>query len=269
MRKYDWCQFAIEKTVYENLNDTEKEQFDRLYAFPDSAVDRIVPNQNNEDKLMVIVEPYHEWVVDETGLIGGRLPIDGITYVNDLKPYIERKLFTVNTGHALTAYFAYYYGYETIHEALEDHRIKELVRGGLQETGTYLVKKYGFNQDEHEMYIQTILNRFANKFITDEVTRVARNPIRKIGPNDRFVNPAKQYYQLTGQLPHYLLKGIAAALIYDYNNDEQAMEIQRYIREHGVEDAIGKYTGIERDTPIFNEILKAYGQLKNEVKVNV
>jgi mannitol-1-phosphate 5-dehydrogenase len=251
----------LKEKVYEKLTDTEKAVFDQRFGFPDAAVDRIVPNQVNEDKLMVKVEPFYEWVVEETKLVGEKPAIEGITYVPELVPYIERKLFTVNTGHALAAYFGYYYGIETINSAMENSRISELVEGALKESGEFLVKKYGFDADAHAKYIHKIISRFSNPFITDEVTRVGRSPIRKLGPNDRLVSPARQFADLVGKEPAYLEKGIAAALLYDFQGDEEAVQVQKTIQEDGIEAAIQEYTKLQADSPLFSGILSQYEQL--------
>ena len=78
---------------------------DDVAFFSNTAVDRIVPNQAPGQGLDVTVENYFEWAV-ESGPFGDNVPtIPGVTWVEDLAPYITRKLFTVNTGHAATAYF--------------------------------------------------------------------------------------------------------------------------------------------------------------------
>lgn len=252
----------LKEKVFEKLTDAEKLQFEERFGFPDSAVDRIVPNQVNDDKLMVKVEPFYEWVVEETKIVGEKPAINGITYVQELVPYIERKLFTVNTGHALAAYFGYYYGVETINQAMENGEISELVEGALKESGEFLVTKYGFNSEDHAKYIRKILQRFSNSYIVDEVTRVARSPIRKLGPNDRLVSPARQYLEVVGKEPEFLLKGVAAALLYDFASDDEAVQVQATIKEQGLEAAVEKYTQLKAGSPLFAGIIQQYHQLK-------
>lgn len=254
----------LKDKVFEKLNADEKGLFEERFGFPNSAVDRIVPNQVNEDKLMVKVEPFYEWVVEEPEIVGEKPPINGITYVQDLVPFIERKLFTVNTGHALAAYFGYYYGINTINHAMENSEIHELVEGALNETGAFLVAKYGFDNNEHHQYIQKIIGRFSNSFIVDEVTRVGRSPIRKLGANDRLVRPAKYYLEVIGKEPVFLLKGIAAALLYDFHGDEEAVQIQQMIKEAGLEAAIEKYTELDPQSSLFKGIAEQYHQLKSK-----
>ncbi len=254
----------LKEKVYEGLTEEEKSLFDQRFGFPDAAVDRIVPNQVNEDKLMVKVEPFYEWVVEETKLVGEKPEIKGITYVPELVPYIERKLFTVNTGHALAAYLGYHFGIETINSAMDHIQIREMVEGALKESGEFLVNKYKFEPDAHAKYIQKIIQRFSNPFITDEVTRVGRSPIRKLGPNDRLVSPARQYADLTGKEPVYLEKGIAAALLYDFQGDEDAVQVQKTINEQGIEATIREYTKLDATIPLFNGIVEQYQQLRNE-----
>ncbi|MBS4193757.1 mannitol-1-phosphate 5-dehydrogenase [Lederbergia citri] len=254
----------LKEKVYEKLNEIEKDHFSASFGFLDAAVDRIVPNQVNEDLLMVSVEPFYEWIVDETNIVGEKPPVKGIIFVDDLTPFIERKLFTVNTGHAAAAYFGYLAGAQTIANVLENKQIHSLVEQTLQETGKLLIAKYHFDKKLHEDYIQKIIGRFSNPLIHDEVTRVGRSPIRKLGANDRLVGPARQYTELFGETPTYLIKGIAAALHFDYEDDLEAMQIQETIKFDGIEKAIEKYTQLKQESILFKEIVKQY----KEVHIN-
>src|SRR5690606_30521833 len=80
--------------IEKELAQDEIEKMIGKVAYFNSAVDRIVPIQENENPLDVLVEPYYEWVVETTEDIPH---VEGMTKVPDLAPFIERKLFTVNT----------------------------------------------------------------------------------------------------------------------------------------------------------------------------
>ncbi|MDY0396135.1 hypothetical protein RWE15_19445 [Virgibacillus halophilus] len=95
------------------------------------------------------------------------------------------------------------------------------------ESGEALIRTYGFERNDHEMYIQKIIQRFKNPYISDEVTRVGRGPIRKLGPSDRLIRPAKLYIETTGNEPKYLSKVIAAVLKYHNPADEEAAQLQK------------------------------------------
>lgn len=246
----------LKEKVYESLNKDQAEKFDQLFAFPNAAVDRIVPIQTNEDKLMVLVEPFYEWAVDQSMMIGEVPAIEGVTFVDDLSPYIERKLFTVNTGHAAAAYLGYEAGLKTIKDAMEDDHVLEAVRNTLQETGAVLVEKYGFNSEEHQQYINKIVGRFKNPHINDDITRVARGPLRKLGRNDRLVSPAVQYIQYLEKNPENLAKVIAAALKYDVQEDPEAVELQEKIKANGYEETMVQVCGLSKDHPLVELVLK-------------
>lgn len=250
----------LRNAVEEKMDEAERNVLDQFAGFPDAAVDRIVPNQAHEDPLMVAVEPFYEWVVDQTMMAGEVPDIAGLTYVKDLAPYIERKLFTVNTGHAMTAYLGYQAGYETIKETLDDKGIYQEVKSALEESGELLQHKHGFDKETHEAYINKILGRFLNPHLVDEVTRVGRAPIRKIGPNDRLVGPARQLIDLNKE-PNYLAKGIAAALRFDPKEDEEALKIQDTIKNEGLTSAIITYTGVKEGETLFNLIRHHYKEM--------
>ncbi|WEG12893.1 mannitol-1-phosphate 5-dehydrogenase [Pullulanibacillus sp. KACC 23026] len=248
----------LKEKVYEKIDDNQKGQFDKHYGFPNAAVDRIVPNQKNEDPLTVKVEPFYEWVVEETKLVGERPKVEGIHFVSDLEPYIERKLFTVNTGHASAAYLGYQAGIKTIDQAMSNDAIKEAVKKTLQETGRVLIKRYGFDEATHQAYIDKIMSRFVNPYITDEVTRVGRSPIRKLGPQDRLVRPATQYIELFGEQPENLAKVMAAVLHFDTPDDPEAVELQNVLKEKGPEEALATYTKLPKDSSLLKLVVELF-----------
>lgn len=231
--------------------------------FPNAAVDRIVPIQHCNDPLEVMVEPFYEWVVDRSCVLPGTKPISGVRYEDRLEPYMERKLFTVNTGHCFVAYLGYLYGYSTIDEAMADPAIAEQAKGVLEETGALLVSKHHFDREEHSQYVRHILDRFRNPYLTDEVVRVARSPIRKISPDDRLVGPALQAYE-RGIEPRCLSQAIAAAFLFDYREDAEAAELQRVIRTDGIHKAIAMYTGLAQSHPLHTRIAHHYNRLSSK-----
>ncbi|EHB65935.1 MULTISPECIES: mannitol-1-phosphate 5-dehydrogenase [Paenibacillus] len=255
----------LKEHVYGLLDEETRRKADSSIAFPDAAVDRIVPLQQHEDRLKVVVEPFYEWAVDRSQMLDGFKPVEGVHYVDRLEPYIERKLFTVNTGHCSAAYIGFLKGYETIQDAVKDDEVAKHVRAVLDETGAALIHKHGFNPAEHQAYIATILDRFRNPALTDEVVRVGRSPIRKLSPGDRLVSPAMLAFE-SGLAYKSLAKSMAAALLFDVPEDPESAELQRSVREIGPSDTASKYTGIAGEHPIMGELMEHYEALKIELE---
>lgn len=203
----------------------------------------------------VLVEPFYEWVVDVSQVKGDRPDISGVTYVEDPLPYIERKLLTVNTGHSAIAYLGYVRGKATIHDALKDDSVHDTVSEALEETGLLLAWEYGFDPEELREYRQKVLARFRNPRISDEVSRVARSPIRKLGRDERFVSPALRLLEL-GHRPIHLATVIGAVLRYDYPEDEEAAELQETIRAEGEPSALAQYAGVGEDHPLVDLVVE-------------
>lgn len=247
----------LKEHVMGHLSLEEQQKAASFAAFPDSAVDRIVPLQHHEDPLAVTVEPFYEWVINRSQMFSGSQEIQGVHYVDDLIPYIERKLFTVNTGHCSAAYAGYRKGYATIQEAMKDGEVAGLVTGALQETGSMLVRAYGFDPAEHENYIRTIMDRFHNPYLSDEVVRVGRSPIRKLSPDDRLVRPALRAWEQGGAFEH-LTEVMALALKFDFAEDPEAVKLQSLIADQGARQAFAEVSGLDPDHMLTEKVLKAY-----------
>lgn len=249
------CENAIGATdlLREEIRAQAGEAWDAVAnraVFANTAVDRIVPAQAPGAGVDVTVEPFFEWAI-ERGPFGDNLPhIPGAHFVDDLAPYIERKLFTVNTGHATTAYFGAQAGIEKISDALADPAIAAKVAATLEETSALLEAVHGLDAADLAAYRATILRRFANPALPDTVGRVGRQPLRKLSRHERFVGPAAAAAE-RGLATSALVAAMAAALEFDEPEDEQSVELQRRLREEDAATFTTGVTGLEPAHPLF------------------
>ncbi len=242
--------------VYSHLTDEQKAYADEYVAFPDCSVDRIVPPIKSENPIDVVVEKFYEWNVERAS-IKGDLQMEGMNLADNLIAYIERKLFTLNTGHAITAYLGKLKGLSTIADSIADEEIYTIVKAAMQESGEGLVAKYGFDHDAHFAYIDKIIGRFRNPHLQDDVTRVGREPLRKLSANDRLIKPTMTAIEHGFATPNLVL-GIGAALHYNNPEDPQSVQLQQAISEVGVAKAFEQFSGVPADSELAAQVLAAY-----------
>ena len=253
------CENAINATdlLRDEIRAQAEEGWDAIAGhavFANTAVDRIVPAQAAGEGVDVTVEPFFEWAIEAPPFRGELPSIPGAHFVEDLAPYIERKLFTVNTGHAATAYFGARAGVDTIAAALEDSEIVAAVARALSETSALLVAKHGLDPDDLTDYRETILRRFANPALPDTVWRVGRQPLRKLSRHERFVGPAAEAAE-RGLAVAGLVAAMGAALEFDDPEDPQSVDMQRLLREQDAATFTASVTGLEPDHPLFAPVL--------------
>ncbi|MCS5721195.1 mannitol-1-phosphate 5-dehydrogenase [Herbiconiux sp. CPCC 203407] len=221
--------------------------------FANTAVDRIVPNQAPGAGLDVTVEDFFEWAIEEGPFRGAAPSIPAAHFVADLAPYIERKLFTVNTGHATTAYHGWIEGASTLADALAVPQVFREVKAVLQETKALLVAKHEFDPATQEAYLEKNLVRFANPYLTDTPERVGRQPLRKISRHERFIGPAAELAE-RGLPREALLRAVRAALRFDAPSDPQSAELAELLTRLSPEEFADQVCGIETGHPLHEEL---------------
>jgi mannitol-1-phosphate 5-dehydrogenase len=233
-------------------------------VFANTAVDRIVPGQPEGAGVDVFVEPFYEWAIEQ-GPFAGNLPtVPGAHFVDDLAPYIERKLFTVNTGHAATAYYGAREGIERISDVLARPEIAAAVSATLAETSAVLIAKHDFAPDELARYRETILGRFRNPGLPDTVWRVGRQPLRKLSRHERFIGPAAEAAE-QGLPVDALVATIGAALAFATPDDPEAVELQRRLRETETDTLVSEVTGLESQHPLFPRVRDVFAARRAEL----
>jgi mannitol-1-phosphate 5-dehydrogenase len=222
-------------------------------VFANTAVDRIVPAQST-DGLDVTVETYFEWAIERPPFGGDEPSIPDATWVGDLAPYIERKLFTVNTGHAATAYHGFVRGIKKLSDALADDTVRAAVTGVLDETRQLLVAKHDFAAEAQQAYVDKILQRFANPYLPDTVDRVGRQPLRKLSRSERLVGPAAELAE-RGIRPQHLLATVEAALSFDVPDDPQSVELQQLLRTLTAAEATERICGLTPADTLYDDVV--------------
>ena len=223
-------------------------------VFANCAIDRIVPEQSGG--LDVTIESFFEWVVDRTPFGGTTPDIYGVTWVDDLEPFIERKLFTVNTAHAAAAYHGIDRGWVSIREALATPELQAEIRAVLAETKALLVVKHGFDPDEQQAYIEKTLKRISNPALPDTCERVGRGPLRKLSRKERFIGPAAELAE-RGMETWNLLNAVGAALRFDVEEDAESVELQAMLASGAPADALAQtITGLEPSHPLFPHVVE-------------
>ena len=252
----------LEEEVKKYLNEEEIAYLNEYVGFPNCSVDRIVPPVKSENILDVVVENFYEWNVEEKAFKGEIPKIYGMNLADNLMAYIERKLFTLNTGHAITAYFGYLKGYNTVDESIKDEVIHDLVKKAMIESGQGLIAKYNFDKEEHFKYIDKIIGRFKNPYLKDDVARVGREPLRKLNENDRLIKPLMTAKSFNLDIDNLLL-GVGAALNYNNEEDSQSVELQSLISEKGVKESLAHVANLAQEQEILSKVEKYYNEVKS------
>ncbi|KAI5280308.1 Mannitol-1-phosphate 5-dehydrogenase [Ascosphaera aggregata] len=258
---------TLHKYVKEKTPDSRRQSLPSRARFANSAIDRIVPAQSPGSGLNVKIEKYYEWVVEQTPFGDyGHPDIPAIHWVDNLEPYIERKLFTVNTGHATAAYFGYVRGKKWVHESLADPEIRQHVYDALRETATLITSKHDIPAAEQQSYVEAIVARISNPALEDHVVRVGRAPLRKISRKERFIGPAAQLAEM-GKPTTALLNAFEQALRFqNVEGDEESIQLAALLRKFTAEELTVKLTGLANDHPLFHPVLQRIRKVQMSAK---
>lgn len=177
-------------TTFASMQDFELGNWisDRV-TFPNCMVDRITPATTAADIKMVakfgiddafpvIAEPFIQWVIEDR-FCAGRPDWEavGVQMTDDVHPYEMMKIRLLNASHLLIGYLGTLAGYSYVHEVMADAAIRQAVERLMAEVTPTLQRVPGIDLD---VYKQTLIERFANPTIQDQLPRLCLNSAAKI-----------------------------------------------------------------------------------------
>ncbi len=159
-------------------------------AFPNSMVDRITPvttaadrafvadRFHLEDAWPVVTEPFRQWVVEDH-FCNGRPAWEsvGAQMIEDVAPYEIMKIRLLNGSHLAMAYLGALAGFIYVHEILADPLFRDFIAAFMAEVSPVVPVIPGTSATE---YKQTLMERFSNPTINDQVTRICSEGSAKL-----------------------------------------------------------------------------------------
>ena len=257
----------LREEVRKHLPAVFHNALDEKVGFVEASIGRMVPvmppEQKAEDPLLVCVEPYCELPVDANGFKGP------IPYLKHMAPhenfgaYVERKLYVHNAGHAATAYLGHLRGHEYIWQAITDEAVWREAGAAMAETCAALVAKHGLDPQDLEAHWHDLVHRFQNKALGDQVARVAKDPLRKLGPHDRLIGAARMCLEQDIE-PLHVAFAAAAAIRYDHADDPAARSLQKLLRAKGLPGVFAQVCEIASDSLLAGLIQAQTERLRRE-----
>lgn len=166
---------------------------DEQVGLIETSIGKMVPvmqkRDMEEDILQVFAEPYNTLILDKLAFRNPIPEIEGLAPKDNIKAWVDRKLFIHNLGHAAAAYLGYlsHPDLSLLHEVLSDSKLKEIVCYTMLQAANILLKRYPgeFTVESLTDHIDDLLRRFQNKALGDTVYRVGCDLHRKLGTDDR------------------------------------------------------------------------------------
>jgi mannitol-1-phosphate 5-dehydrogenase len=256
---------TLKNYIFDHLDSEVREYASEHLGLVESVVSRMVPDLPKDESLkremQIEAEEYGLLPVARKGFNGTIPKINGMVPYDNLEALVERKLYMHNAGHALCSYWGYLKGYKYVYEAVRDEFIKKMLFSAMEESAQALCRKHGFTDKENTEYGEDLIRRFDNKGLMDTVERGARDPVRKLGKEERLVGAASLALEY-GIEPVNLSLGIAAAFLYDNRADKTTDEIVKKLGRRGIDFVLRDICLLDPEEKLALLIKKSFDELE-------
>jgi mannitol-1-phosphate/altronate dehydrogenase len=247
----------------ETVNEIKKNIKNKkvFFAVPDVITSNTSPKKLlKKDKLSIVSED-GELYVEKGPRIYGELKF--LSRKDLLKIQWTAKLYLHNTPHCIAAYLGSIINVKYIHNAMKNQFVRKIVEGSMNEMLKTLKLNWDISHNFLEWYAQKEINRFKNTLLFDPISRVAREPLRKLEINGRLIGAA-QLCLYNGVFPNNILKGIVSAFMFENHQDaDNHIELLQNSMspEHFNQYILGLRTGEPLDLLLKDKL----NQIRNEL----
>lgn len=201
--------------------------------------------------------------INKERLLGGIPEIKCVELLDHFGNFLTQKMYTNNTSNAVIAYNGYLLGYEILAEAANSPEITQILDKTYGEINQTLVAELGVDPEQQAEFAKKARAKYCDWTIVDKVVRHGKDPIRKLGPEDRLVAPCRMALK-HGIYPKTLIDAIAKALYFDPPGDESAAKLKEMRREKGIPYVLQTVCKLTPEEPLYGAVLEAVNELQKQ-----
>lgn len=259
------------QAMYDGVADELPRDFPvrEMLGAVETSIGKMVPIMDEEirekDPLLVYAEAYNTLICDAKGFQNPVPDVPQLDPKENMKAYVDRKLFVHNLGHALCAYFAHIEASDLVYtwEAVQHPTIGPATRAGMMESARALIEAYPdeFDEENQREHVNDLLQRFENRALGDTIYRVGRDVRRKLGREDRVIGALRFDARWETDAPYTALCAAAGMRFRAVDENGEMYENDRDFAYHvypeGAEYVLREVSGLRTDDPLDREVMAA------------
>ena len=262
----------LKEAILSELDESERKEFEENVGVGECVI--LCTGTGAPDPSKVTNE-MDTWIQNfpylpmEKEAIKGTLPEwEYVEFVENFSNLLTQKLYTNNTSCGSIAYLGHLLGKKYLAEAAND--LVDILDEIYNEINQALIKGMGIDEESQLAFSKRAKEKYTDRDIVDLVTRIARDPLRKLKPSDRLIGPSRIALSV-GVKPTAIALCTAAALFYDDPDDEAAVELQKIRKEKGIKYILENICELDSNEELYGLILDSVktlqdkGWLKEEV----
>ncbi len=264
----NWIEPAkdLKDSILEELSDEEKKLFEEYIGVGENVI--LCTGTGNPDPTKQVNE-MDTWVQNfpylpmEKQAIKGEIPNwKYVDFVEEFGDLLTQKLYTNNTSCGSISYLGTLLGKKYMAEASNDPIIEPIMDEIYNEINGALIQGLGIDPESQYAFSKRAKGKYQDKDIVDLLSRIARDPMRKLRPNDRLIGPSRIALSV-GIKPRAIALCTAAALFYDNPEDESSQELKKLREEKGVSYILKNVCELDPNEELYTLIMDSVQELKD------
>ncbi len=196
-------------------------------GYPRDDIQKITSELGYQDSSIVVGEIFNLWCLKKEPWIQEKFPVDQVggdvdaRYVDDIKPYKQRKVSILNGCHTCIVPVSYLYGIDTVKESIENATVGKFAKEFVYDE---VIPTIDLPHDDMVKFADSVFERYQNPYVHHLLMSIALNSISKY--KERDLPTVKKYLKLNGKLPTHALFSLAALIkFYEGKRGEETIAL--------------------------------------------